>query len=39
MFSTVLVCLFVRLYVCLLATSLKKVLTDCNEILWRGPGW
>ena len=28
-----------QLVVCLLATLLKKLQTDCNEILWRGPGW
>ena len=35
MFSVALVCLSV----CLLGTLLKKLLTDCNEILWRRPGW
>ena len=30
MFSVVLVCLFI----CLLATLLKKLFTDCDEILW-----
>ena len=28
------VCLF-----CLLGTLLKKLSTDCDKILWRGPGW
>ena len=35
MFSVVLVCVSV----CLQATLLKMLLTDCNGILWRGPGW
>ena len=26
------------LSVCLLETLLKKLQTDCSEILWRGPG-
>ena len=38
MFSvTVVCCLSVFLSVCLLATLLN--IPDCNEILWRGPGW
>ena len=34
------VCLFVCLSaVCLWATLLKRLWTDCNEILWKGWGW
>ena len=43
MFSVALVCLYfflsVCLSVCLLATLLKMLSTDCYEILWRGLGW
>ena len=40
MFSMALVCLEVFLfYVCLLATLLKTLWTDCDEILWTRPGW
>ena len=34
MFLVALACLFV----CLWTTLLKKLQTDWNEILWRGPG-
>ena len=37
MFLVALVCLFVCLFVCLW-TLLKKLWTDWDEILWRGPG-
>ena len=33
------VCLFVWLAVCLVVTLFKTLRTDCNEILWRSPGW
>ena len=33
-----LVCVFVCLSVCLQTTLLKKLWTDWDEILWRGPG-
>ena len=35
LFLVALVCLFVSL----LATLLKHLCTDCDEILWRGAGW
>ena len=37
MFLVALVSLFVCLSVCLWATLLKKLRTDWDEILWRGP--
>ena len=39
MFSVVLVCLSVRLSVNNIAQKVVIGLLDCNEILWRGPGW
>ena len=38
MFLVALVCLFVCLSVCLWTTLLKKLGTDWDEIVWRGPG-
>ena len=38
MFLVALVCKFVCLFVCLWTTLLKKLQTDWDEILWRGPG-
>ena len=36
-FSVALLFWFVCLSVCLLATLIKKLWMDCNDILWRGP--
>ena len=39
MFLVALVCLSVCLFVCLWTTLLKKLWTDWDDILWRGPGY